>query len=93
MRVASSGGAVRQCPTVTLQNLKTLPVSQIAAPNCLLFLWVTNPTTTKPSTSSDPRALGRFRSRGPLAARTMIALSTPLVHQIQRPRNVAASVL
>ena len=28
-----------------------------------------------------------------LAARTMIALSTTLAHQLQRPRNVSVSVL
>lgn len=38
-----SGGAVRHYPTVTLKHLKDLRVSRIAAPNCLLFLWATNP--------------------------------------------------
>ena len=38
-----SGGAVRHYPTVTLDDLKTLPVPDIAAENCLLFLWATNP--------------------------------------------------
>ena len=34
---------------------------------------------------TDPRALGRFRCREPLAARTMIALPAPLPHQGHRP--------
>ena len=34
---------------------------------------------------TDPRALGRFRCREPLAARTMIALPAPLPHQVHRP--------
>ena len=38
-----SGGAARHYPTVTLSELKTLPVSTIAADDCLLFLWATNP--------------------------------------------------
>ena len=38
-----SGGAVRHYPTVTLDDLKTLPVADIAAENSLLFLWATNP--------------------------------------------------
>ena len=38
-----------------------------------------------------PGGLPRYRE--PSAARTMIALSPPLAHQLQRPRNVAASVL
>lgn len=38
-----TGGAVRHYPTVTLGDLTTLPVSDIAADDCLLFLWATNP--------------------------------------------------
>ena len=38
-----SGGAVRHYPTVTLRDLKTLPVRTIAADDSLLFLWATNP--------------------------------------------------
>ena len=38
-----SGGAVRHYPTVTLPELKTLPVRTIAADDSLLFLWATNP--------------------------------------------------
>ena len=38
-----SGGAVRHYPTVTLEDLKTLPVARIAAQDSLLFLWATNP--------------------------------------------------
>ncbi len=38
-----SGGTVRHYPTVTLSELKILPVRTIAADDCLLFLWATNP--------------------------------------------------
>ena len=36
---------------------------------------------------------GRLHCREPLAARTMIALSPTVAHQLQRPRNVSVSVL
>ncbi len=38
-----SGGAIRHYPTVTLADLKQLPIGDIAAENSLLFLWATNP--------------------------------------------------
>ena len=38
-----TGGAQRHYPTVTLQNLKQLPISRIAAENSILFLWATSP--------------------------------------------------
>ena len=38
-----TGGATRHYPTVTLDRLKKLAVSDIAADNCLLFMWATNP--------------------------------------------------
>ena len=38
-----SGGAIRHYPTVTLNGLKQLPVSEIADEDCLLFLWSTSP--------------------------------------------------
>ena len=38
-----TGGAIRHYATVTLQDLKKLPIGKIAADNCLLFLWATNP--------------------------------------------------
>ena len=38
-----TGGAVRHYPTVTLDDLKTLPVSDIAEDDSLLFLWATSP--------------------------------------------------
>ena len=38
-----TGGAVRHYGTVTLDRLKKLKVGRIAAGNCLLFLWATNP--------------------------------------------------
>ena len=38
-----SGGAVRHYPTLTLRHLIALPVGSIAAPNSLLFMWVTSP--------------------------------------------------
>ncbi len=38
-----SGGAIRHYPTVRLRDLKTLDISCIASPDCLLFMWATNP--------------------------------------------------
>ena len=38
-----TGGAARHYPTVTLDDLKTLGVRSIAAEDCLLFMWATNP--------------------------------------------------
>lgn len=38
-----TGGAMRHYPTVTLDRLKKLAVSDIAADDCLLFMWATNP--------------------------------------------------
>ena len=38
-----TGGAMRHYPTVTLDRLKELAVSDIAADDCLLFMWATNP--------------------------------------------------
>ncbi len=38
-----TGGAVRHYPTVKLSDLKMLRVSTIAADDCLLFMWTTNP--------------------------------------------------
>ena len=38
-----SGGAIRHYPTVALSDLKALPVGEIAASDCLLFMWATNP--------------------------------------------------
>ena len=38
-----SGGAIRHYSTVTLDDLKRLPVWSIAAQDCLLFMWATNP--------------------------------------------------
>ena len=38
-----TGGAIRHYGTVTLDDLKELRVDGIAADNCLLFLWATNP--------------------------------------------------
>lgn len=40
---ADTGGAIRHYPTVTLSDLKELPISEIADDDCLLFLWATNP--------------------------------------------------
>ena len=39
----STGGAVRQYETIPIDVLCTLPVAQIAAPDCLLYLWCTGP--------------------------------------------------
>ncbi len=38
-----TGGAARHYPTVTLADLKGLPVAEIAADDSLLFLWATSP--------------------------------------------------
>ena len=38
-----TGGAVSHYSTVKLKDLKTLDISSIAAPNCLLFMWATSP--------------------------------------------------
>ena len=38
-----TGGAIRHYATVTLADLKKLPVGSLAAENCLLFLWATSP--------------------------------------------------
>ena len=38
-----TGGAVRHFPTVTLADLKTLSVLDLASHDCLLFLWATSP--------------------------------------------------
>ena len=38
-----SGGAIRHYPTVTLAELRQLPVGALAAADCLLFLWATSP--------------------------------------------------
>ena len=38
-----TGGAVRHYPTVTLADLKALEVGNIAAEDCLLFMWATSP--------------------------------------------------
>ena len=38
-----TGGAMRHYPTVTLDHLKRLAVPDIAADDCLLFMWATNP--------------------------------------------------
>ena len=38
-----TGGAEVHYPTVTLQDLKKLEISKIAATNCLLFMWTTSP--------------------------------------------------
>lgn len=38
-----SGGAERHYPTVKLDELKQLGVGEIAADDCLLFMWTTNP--------------------------------------------------
>jgi len=38
-----TGGAINQYPTVPLETLKALPVSEIVSDNALLFMWVTGP--------------------------------------------------
>ncbi len=39
----STGGAVSHYPTVTTDDLKGLDIGSICEPDCLLFMWVTNP--------------------------------------------------
>lgn len=39
----AAGGAVKQYETVDVDTLCTLPVAQIAAPDCLLYIWGTGP--------------------------------------------------
>ncbi|TCL74200.1 site-specific DNA-methyltransferase (adenine-specific) [Hydrogenispora ethanolica] len=40
---AAHGAAKSHYPTMTLEQIKSLPVSNLAAENCILFLWVTPP--------------------------------------------------
>jgi len=40
---ADTGGAIEHYSTMTLSDLKLLPVEQLAAKDALLFMWVTNP--------------------------------------------------
>ena len=37
------GGAMGHYPTMSLQNIKDLPIQNICEENCVLFLWVTFP--------------------------------------------------
>lgn len=37
------GGAERHYPTMTIEDIKSLPVSKISADNAILFIWVTFP--------------------------------------------------
>ncbi len=39
----STGGAVQQYETLSLTEICHLPVPEITAPDCLLFMWVTSP--------------------------------------------------
>lgn len=43
MGSGDTGGAIRHYPTVKLADLKRLGVPGIAAADCLLFMWTTNP--------------------------------------------------
>ena len=38
-----TGGALRHYPTLTSQEMAAWPMDKIAAQDCLLFLWATNP--------------------------------------------------
>ena len=38
-----TGGAAVHYPTMTLKELKRLDVASLAADDCLLFMWITNP--------------------------------------------------
>lgn len=37
------GGAARHYPTMNIDKIKSLPIKNICADNCMLFLWVTFP--------------------------------------------------
>ena len=39
----TTGGAATHYPTLKLSELKGLPIDQLAAPDCLLFMWATSP--------------------------------------------------
>lgn len=39
----STGGAVKQYKTVSIETLCTLPVASLAAVDCLLYMWCTGP--------------------------------------------------
>lgn len=39
-RLGEGRGAARHYPTMTLDDLKALPVGEIAAPDCALFVWI-----------------------------------------------------
>jgi hypothetical protein len=39
---ASRGAAENHCPTMTVEEIAALPVEKLAAPQCHLWLWVTN---------------------------------------------------
>ena len=45
--VNDTGSAARYYPTVKIEDLKTLPVQNIADDDCLLFMWVTSPMLDK----------------------------------------------
>ena len=38
-----TGGANKHYPTMTLTELKKLPIERLAKPNCLLFMWSSSP--------------------------------------------------
>ena len=40
---ADSGGAIKHYNCLKLRQLKLLPVPDITADNCLMFMWVTSP--------------------------------------------------
>ncbi|MBM6909124.1 hypothetical protein H9X92_01225 [Oscillibacter valericigenes] len=40
-------------PTMSIAEIKALPVAALAAPDCALFLWITFPTMRSTSTSTN----------------------------------------
>lgn len=45
-RTGSLGGATNHYPTMPVEDICNLPIDNIAAEDCLLFMWITFPTLT-----------------------------------------------
>lgn len=53
----SNGAAVDHYPTMSLLDMKRLPVWELAADNAVLAMWYTGPTTRRRSSWPRPGAL------------------------------------